>query len=87
LKGAALTKTCDLLNLEIQRKKKYAAAQQLLNRVAARLMQRDWSRSLKPTSDFVVVASDIEGQNDLPANLKASAGPEVFKRFKSKGWI
>ena len=87
LGGAELTKACDLLNLEIQRKKKYSAVQHLLNRVAARLMQRDWSKHLKPTSDFVVVASDIEGQNDLPANIKASAGQEVFKAFRSKGWI
>jgi hypothetical protein len=85
--NAGLTRACDLLNLAIRQKKKHAAAQQLLNRVAARLMQRDWSDCLRPTPDFVVVASDIEGQNDVPTNLRASAGPEVFKAFRAKGWV
>jgi hypothetical protein len=84
---AGLARACALLNLQIRQKRKYAAAQQLLNRVAARLTKRDWSGCLKPTPDFVVVASDIEGQNDVPTNLRESAGPEVLKAFKARGWV
>ncbi len=82
-----LVKACDLLNLLIRQKRKYEAAPQLLNRVAARLMERDWSGCLKPTADFVVVASDIDGQVEVPANLRASAGPGVLETFKARGWV
>jgi hypothetical protein len=86
-KDAGLIKASDLLNLEIRRKKKWGVAAQLLNRVAVRLRARDWSKSLKRTRDFVLVACDIDSQVELPRNLKASVGPELFNDLKAHGWI
>ncbi len=58
-----LAKACELLGQQLALKDRFTPALKLLNNVAARLMQRDWSGELKTTEDFVVAAVDLEAQD------------------------
>ena len=87
LDAPEVSRACHLLNEMMREKESCAASRKLLNSVAKRLMQRDWSGELKVTNDFVVVACDIEGQVELAGNFKQSVPKPQLAKLKSNGWI
>ena len=82
-----LAKACELLGQQLAMKDRFTPALKLLNNVAARLMEHDWSGKLKTTEDFVVAAVDLEAQDHLMKNLRKSVSPEAIADLKRKGYL
>lgn len=77
---------CTLLNQQLQIKGKMNLANNLLNKVAAKLMEVDWSTLLNITSDFIVYATDFE-QADFYRNIKVSVPKSRRTLLRRNGFL
>lgn len=83
---AELAAACGLFNQQLALKATCAPARSVLNQVARRLNDFDWTGTLDVTDDFVVVAYDDEEIN-FGRDWKAGVDPGRIALLKARGWL
>lgn len=83
---AELSAACGLFNQQLALKGTCGPARTVLNEVARRLNDFDWTGSLDVTDDFVVLAYDDE-EIDFGRNWKAGVPAGRLALLKARGWL
>ena len=78
-----LDEACEIFCQLILAKFDTWSAQKVLNRVTLKLNERDWSRLLPVTDDFIVYAVDFEGFH-LATNLKAGVPQKRLRLLRKR---